>query len=85
MPVPKVRLRGSLLYCFHLLFCNRFLSHDILFALLESSLIVQVLQFLINEAAESGFQWDSLPLLEFVAMNHDHENAAHFLEEITDR
>ena len=70
---------------FYLLFCNGFLSHDILFALLESSLIVQVLRFLINEAAESGLQWDSLPLLEFVAMNHDHENAALFLEERTER
>lgn len=70
---------------FYLLFCNRFLSHDILFALLESSLIVQVLRFLINEAAESGLQWDSLPLLQFVAMNHDDENATLFLEEITDR
>ena len=70
---------------FYLLFCNRFLSHDILFALLESSLIVQVLRFLINEAAESGLQWDSLPLLQFVAMNHDDENATLFLKEITDR
>ena len=70
---------------FYLLFCNRFLSHDILFALLESSLIVQVLRFLINEAAESGLQWDSLPLLQFVAMNHDDENATLFLEQITDR
>ena len=70
---------------FYLLFCYCFLSHDILFALLESSLTVQVLRFLINEAAESGLQWDSLPLLEFVAMNHDHENAALFLDEKTER
>ena len=47
--------------------------------------MVQVLRFLINEAAESGLQWDSLPLLEFVAMNHDHENAALFLDEKTER
>ena len=30
-------------------------------------------------------QWDSLQLLEFVAMNHDHKNAALSTEEITDR
>ena len=30
-------------------------------------------------------QWDSLQLLEFVAMNHDHKNAALSIEEITDR
>lgn len=77
--------RSFILFYFTYFFCNCFLSHDILFALLESSLIVQVLQFLINEAAESGLQWDSLPLLEFVAMNHDHENAALFLEERIER
>ena len=68
-----------------MLFCYRFLSHVIVFVLLESSLIVQVLRFLINEAAESGFQWDSLPLLEFIAMNRDDEKAALFLEEIIER
>ena len=51
----------------------------------ESSLRIQVLRFLINEGAECGLQWDSLQLLEFVAMNHDHKNAALSIEEITDR
>lgn len=55
------------------------------YALIGSSQNVQVLWLLFYKAAESGFQWDSLPLAKFDAMNHDHESAARYLEEITER
>lgn len=60
---------------------------SLLFILLGSSRKVQLLWLLINEAAESGFKWDILSLLELVATNHEHENEnlALYLEEIAER
>ena len=70
---------------FNPLMRSRFPCHNIFYALLGSSQKVQVLWLLFYKAAESGVKGHSLPLPEFAATNHDHENAALYLEEITKR